>query len=275
MPRYLLTALVLTGLIAGGLARAQAGEKVHVGRRWAAGEQVALNQVDHAAWTSLLTQYVDDAGTVDYAAWKSSTADRGKLQGYLADLSRGRPSPEVPRAAVLAFWINAYNAVTVEGILREYPTSSIRNHTPRLIGYHIWHDLILPVGQGEYSLHQIEHEQLRPLGDPRIHFALVCASKGCPRLARTAYTADDLDRQLDDNAKAFFADPSKFGYDTAAKRLDLSWILSYYTKDFAPDAAGLLRFVARYFPSESARLLASDPAVTVRTLPYDWSLNGR
>jgi hypothetical protein len=111
---------------------------------------------------------------------------------------------------VISRGINAYNAVTVRGILREYPTSSIQNHAAKWLGYNIRKDLLLLVGGQPYSLDQIEHEILRKLDEPRIHFAIVCASRSWPRLGNRAYTAADLENQLDFNTQAFFADPGNF-----------------------------------------------------------------
>ena len=108
------------------------------------------------------------------------------------------------RESQLAFWINAYNAVTIRGILREYPTTSIRSHTPRLFGYHIWKDLKLYVGGKPYSLDQIEYEVLRQMDEPRIHFATVCASISYPNLLNEAYVPGELEIQLAANAKDFF-----------------------------------------------------------------------
>jgi len=117
-----------------------------------------MDDADHLAYDTLLSKYVDRDGYVDYAAWKKSTADRQVLRGYLEHLSRD---------AQLKFWINAYNAVTLEGILQVYPTSSIRNHTAKLFGYNIWKELPLRVGHETYSLDQMEHEILRKMGERR------------------------------------------------------------------------------------------------------------
>ncbi len=172
----------------------------------------------------------------------------------------------------MAFWINAYNAVTVRGILREYPTTSIRNHTAKIFGYNIWKDLLLVVGGRSYSLEDIEHKVLRHMRDPRIHFAIVCASKGCPRLRNEAYTAERLERQLDDNARHFFAQRQNFRYDPARRHFELSSILKWFGRDFGEDDRAVLRAIAPFLP-ESASQVASTGGVTVSYLTYDWSLN--
>jgi len=146
----------------------------------------------------------------------------------------------------------------VKGILREYPTSSIKNHVAKLVGYNIWDDLLLNVGEQNYSLNDIEHKVLRKMGDPRIHFAIVCASISCPPLLNGAYTAENLDAQLTNNAKRFFADPTNFaatsqGATSPHGELKLSKILSWFAGDFGPNQAAQLRAIAQ-LPS-FARLL--------------------
>ena len=249
------------------------GPKVTVGRTVAAAESVSLDQIDHRVWDALLTRYVDDRGNVAYAAWKASAQDVQALDTYLATLSTADPRRQTSKNAVLAFWINAYNAVTVRGILREYPTSSIRNHTAKLIGYNIWKDLLLVVGGQPYSLDQMEHEVLRKLGEPRIHFAIVCASRSCPRLMNRAYTAADLENQLATNTKAFFADPANFRHEAAGRVFRLSSILSWFGDDFGSDQASRLRAIAPYLPTREAYQAALGNAVTVSYLDYDWGLN--
>ncbi len=254
-------------------ATSSAGQKVTVGSAWPANQRISPDEVDHAAWDRLLDKYVDEEGYVDYRAWHKSRADRQALTGYLAGLSRAHPRRKASREAKLAFWINAYNAVTIEGILREYPTDSIRNHTARFVGYNIWKDLLLIVGSEQFSLEQMEHEILRKMGEPRIHFAIVCASIGCPRLLNEAYTAKKLDEQLTSNARHFFADPGKFQADGGNRRIRVSPILDWFAQDFGASQAEQLKAIAAYLPDERARQLANSGQARVQFLDYDWSLN--
>ena len=108
-----------------------AGPTITVGRNVPASQQVPVDKIDHSPWNSLLNKYVDKNGFVDYTTWKASTADQKLLDQYIQHLSAASFPASSTREAKLAFWINAYNAVTVKGILREYPTTSIRNHTER------------------------------------------------------------------------------------------------------------------------------------------------
>lgn len=144
--RLITLAATLTILPAGGNSVCEAGNKVTLGQMVRRDQLVAMDQVDHGAWNTLLRQYVDERGNVAYAQWLKASGDVQALDGYLATLSMADPAVRAGRPAQLAFWINAYNAVTVRGILREYPTSSIRNHTAKLLGYNIWDDLLLTVG---------------------------------------------------------------------------------------------------------------------------------
>ncbi len=264
-------AIILAG--AGFAARHCCAATVNVGRNVPAAQRVPLERIDHAAWNALLKKYVDAQGIVNYAAWKASDADTKALDAYLSELSAASFSTETPPKAKLAFWINAYNATTVKGILREYPTTSIRNHTAKVFGYNIWKDLQITIADRTYSLEQIEHEVLRKMGEPRIHFAIVCASIGCPPLRSEAYTAEKLDGQLTDNGRKFFAQRSKFQFDTQKKTVGLSPILSWFAEDFGDTQAKQLQRIAAYLPGDEAQRLAESGAASVSYLDYDWNLN--
>ena len=236
---------------------------------------VPLDRVDHSTWDRLLQKYVDRDGMVDYATWKASESDRRALKQYLATLAAADANARTTKQGKLAFWINAYNALTVQGILNVYPTSSIRNHTARLIGYNIWDDLLLPVSNQKYSLNQIEHKVLRKLGEPRIHFAIVCASIGCPRLLNEAYMPEKLDSQLADNTRDFFGRKRNFQVDPARRSVRVSSILDWFGKDFGPTPQKALAGLAKYMPDEPTRDLIAGGDFSVSYLAYDWSLNKR
>ncbi len=234
---------------------------------------VPLDRVDHATWDRLLQKYVDRDGMVDYAAWKASESDLAALKQYLATLSAADANARTTKQGKLAFWINAYNALTVQGILDVYPTSSIRNHTAKLVGYNIWDDLLLPVGDNKYSLNQMEHEILRKLGEPRVHFAIVCASVGCPRLLNEAYTPERLKSQLTDNTGDFFARRRNFQVDPGGRKVRVSSILDWFGEDFGPTPQKGLAGLAQYMPDEASRRLVASQGFSVSYLNYDWSLN--
>ncbi len=271
LSRFFSLGLVLAAALPWGTV--WAGSDVVIGSSVPADRRVSFDQIDHAEWDALLRKYCDAKGMVDYVAWHRTGPDRQRLETYLARLSAADPKRTAAGAAKMAFWINAYNAVTIHGILREYPTTSIRNHTAKIFGYNIWDDLLLPVGDRTYSLNQMEHDVLRKMGDPRIHFAIVCASIGCPPLLNGAYLPQELDKQLTTNAKRFFADREKFRYDAAKKTMQLSPILKWFAEDFGADRAAQLRTIGPFLPDQSARALAASGEASVSYLDYDWSLN--
>ena len=207
---------------------------------------------------------------MDYKAWKQR--DLPALENYLAGISKTDPAKLGSREERIAFWINTYNALTIQGIIEFYPLKSIKDKVSRLFGYNIWDDYKITIAGEEYSLNRIEHKVLRPMGEPRIHFALVCASISCPELRREAFTGKDLDTQLAEEAKDFLDDPSRNRIDVAKGKVQLSKIFSWFEKDFGGSDEKVLRFIAPYRPEEErARLEAGD--LDVDYLEYDWGLN--
>ncbi|NQV26499.1 MAG: DUF547 domain-containing protein [Rhodopirellula sp.] len=246
--------------------------KPPVGQRWPQSQLVAIDKIDHGPLNTLLAKYVDEDGYVNYAGWQRSQTDRQALLAYLSSLGKANPQLRCSKEARLAFWINAYNALTIEGILQEYPTTSIRNHTAKLFGYNIWKELPLIVGSSQHSLEHIEHEILRKMGEPRIHFAIVCASIGCPRLRNEAYVADRLEKQLADNARDFFSRPGNFRYDANQRTMQVSAILNWFAADFGDTQVEQFTRVKQYLPP-AAQQLAVSPRTQLSYLDYNWSIN--
>lgn len=271
--RFLTSSLVLvaTAMIVALPTAASAGSKIEVGRRCAESDRPSLAEVNHAEFDALLQKYVDDHGMVSYATWKSNPDDLKALQAYLARMGCVNLHKAASREAKLAYFINVYNALTLQGILREYPTTSIRNHTAKFGGYNIWKDLVVWIDNRLYSLDDIEHNVLRKLGEPKIHLAIVCASKGCPQLANRAYSADHLDKQLTANGKRFFATPANFKADVRSKTVSISQLFEWYGTDFAPDSVDQLRVLQPMLPVD----VSNWSGTRVRYLNYDWSLNDR
>jgi hypothetical protein len=248
--------------------------KVVIGGPAADVPRLALDQVDHGAFDLLLGNYVDDRGLVAYRRWKASSDDMRSLDEYLASLGAVDLHAPASRSAQLAYWINAYNALTIKGILREYPTSSIRKHTAIVGAYNMWRDLLLPIDDREYSLDDIEHDFLRgQLREPRIHFALVCAAKGCPPLRNRAFNATDLDDQLADNALRFFAQPTSFRADAGQRTIYISELFDWYGGDFAATPVEQIRLLRPYFPAKDTLSWIDEPNLTIKYLDYDWALN--
>lgn len=260
-------------LVLAGVALALHLTRDHIDVAAAGGERVRLDRVDHAPFDALLQKYVDDQGLVAYRRWHDDAADRQALQSYLGRLGAVDLQAEVPRDVRLAYWINAYNALTLEFILRKYPLGSIKEYESFVPGkFRVWRDVRLEVDGKPYSLDDIEHGILRKMGEPRIHFALVCASRGCPPLRNRAYAAAGLDAQLADNARRFFARPGNFAVDADDHAVRLSQLLGWYGGDFADKPADRVRALRDYFPQKPDWLGAPDLLVSF-DLKYDWSLN--
>ena len=275
--RGIIAVLVITGVTAAVMVAnsgdAVAASTVYVGQKVSSNSQVSMDQIDHSSWDALLKKYVDQDGYVNYKKWHTSLSDQKALTAYLNQLSKANPHRSVSKDAKLAFWINAYNAVTVHGILREYPTSSIRNHTAKVFGYNIWKNLQLVVGGRAFSLEDIEHQNLRKMNEPRIHFAIVCASVGCPRLLNQAYTTNQVQKQLDINAKDFFSRSQNYRFDQQNKQFQLSSILSWFGTDFGANQAAQLKTIAPWLPNQAAQNAALQNSVGIRFLDYNWDLN--
>lgn len=224
----------------------------------------------HASFTRLLERFVDTRGDVDYVSLQSQ-AD-SLLAPYLTQLATANLKP-LSRDARLALWINAYNAYTLKLIVDHYPVRSIRaidgpapDKTPfqRPVGR---------VADTMRTLDEIEHEIIRERFDePRIHFALVCAAKSCPRLRREAYTAARLDAQLDEQARRFLHDKRKNQIPAGDGTIALSRILKWYGSDFGPTPAAVQRALAPYFGG-TVRDSLERGAYDVRYRSYDWTLN--
>lgn len=169
----------------------------------------------------------------------------------------------------MAYWINAYNAVTLEGILAVYPTDSIRKHTDKN-SYDIWKHLKFISGDQQISLNDIEHKVLRKMNEPRIHFAIVCASIGCPRLLNEAYVPQKLEQQLATNSTDFFSRSRNLQFDQASNQLKLSSIMQWFGSDFGPDSGSQIQAVKKYFPASVQNSIGRGN-VSVSHLEYDWN----
>jgi hypothetical protein len=224
--------------------------------------------VSHQLWDQLLQKHVTDAGDVDYRGF---IRDSLQLNQYLQLLSTNPPneknwSPDEQ----LAYWINAYNAYTIQLIIRHYPVVSIRDIGSKIQIPFVnspWDIKFISIGNHVYDLNNIEHGIIRERFDePRIHFALVCAARSCPRLLNRAYTASGLDEQLSAQGRNFLNDPAKNRI--AADRVEISKLFDWYKGDFTKKGS-LIDFLNR-FSSEKI-----NPKAQIKYLDYDWTLNSQ
>lgn len=233
---------------------------------------LAAGEPDHSLWDRVLQKHVNAIGEVDYAALKS---DRAKLDAYLGQLAAVSPDSDPERFAgrdeQLAYWINAYNALTVGAVVDLYPIASVRK-ADDFFGRRSHR-----AGGRLLSLRDIEHKILRErLDEPRIHFVIVCASVSCPMLERRAFFAGDLEQRLEVASRRFLNEKRNVTVDLARKRLTLNKILDWYADDFHPESPdGSVRgYIVRY-ADEPLResLIALGPKAKPRHHDYDWSLN--
>ena len=229
-------------------------------------QALALDQ-SHSTWDEIVSKRVK-GDSFDYAGLKK---DREPLDGYLGDLAKVKSSEygKWSESEKLAFLINLYNAATVRLIVDHYPVKSIRD-----IGGKEgpWKEPVVSVFGKKVTLDHVEHEMIRAkFAEPRIHFAVNCASVGCPPLRNEAFTGAKLERQLSDQTKDFLTDRDVNRL--KGKTLTLSPLFDWFKGDFAKSAGSVEKYVAPYFPeSERKRILAG---VTLKFGEYDWSLNGR
>ncbi len=269
---------ILAGLLL-SLAAGAAAAKLFVpdSEAWAIWEQsdeASAIAVDHSVWQELLIEYLiteteDGIYRFDYAAVTDSDAQR--LKNYLAGLARIEP-PALARAEQKAYWINLYNALTVQVVLENYPVKSIRKIYGGLFNTGPWDESLIEVAGQTLTLNDIEHRILRPVWrDPRIHYGVNCASLGCPNLAAQAYTGANVDALLDDAARAFINHSRAVSFD--GDRLMLSSIYDWFDIDFGKNRAERLKHLQEFAAPELARRL-EDYDGRIR-YDYDWRLNER
>lgn len=231
---------------------------------------------DHTPWARLLETYLrEGAGGApnrfDYGALKAAPADRAALKAYIEALAQAGPDA-LNRDEAFAFWVNLYNALTVDVVVRHYPVASIRDIdiSPGLFSNGPWGKKLLSVAGRELSLDDIEHGILRAdFDDRRVHYAVNCASVGCPDLAPAPYTAVELDAMLDRAARAYVNSPR--GAHAEKGRLTASSIFKWYMKDFGGTEEGVLDEIRLYAGPELSRKL--ETVTGVAAYDYDWSLN--
>ncbi len=209
----------------------------------------------HSIWGDLLKRFVDDSGNVDYAGFKK---DIGELDEYLKLLAKNPPTNHWTKNDKLAYYINLYNAATVKLIVDHYPLKRIKDIPNR------WKKKWIKVGNEVTSLNNIEHEVLRKMNEPRIHFAINCASYSCPKLLNVAFTPQSMERLLSKTTVDFVNDKSRNRFDN--EKAQLSKIFKWYKGDFTENVP-LLEYINQYLENPVSK------KAKVEYLDYDWSLN--
>lgn len=227
--------------------------------------------VSHEAWGELLADYVttapDGINRVDYAALKESGSDRDALNTYIgqyADLDM----QSLSRNEQFAAWVNLYNAVTVRYIVNKYPVSTIKpwySAGP-------WKDIEVTADGEQVTLHEIEHEILRKQwpDDPRLHYAINCASIGCPNLRLEPWRAEGLDDTLDEAARNYVNHPR--GVSPQSRGLQVSSIYKWFEDDFGGSEDAVIEHLLTYADDDLAGRIRNK--ADIRDYEYDWSLNG-
>ncbi|MGI9306903.1 MAG: DUF547 domain-containing protein [Gammaproteobacteria bacterium] len=261
---------ILFAVLMFACAAAQGAPKAELWAFWDAHADAA--GVSHDAWDSFLARYVSPGGgvaRVDYGA--VSDADKAALDGYIKTLADASPRA-FSRDAQLAYWINLYNALTVKTVLDNYPVSSIKKISSGFLPTGPWDDKLVSAEGKELSLNDIEHRILRPIWkDARLHYAVNCASIGCPNLAARAWTAENAEEMLDAAAAAFINHPR--GAEVRGGELHVSSIYAWFAEDFGGEDAAIIAHLKQYAaPELRARL---DGISNIAGDDYDWSLNGK
>ena len=240
----------------------------------------------HELFDQVLRKYVNDEGKVNYS---QLLKDRKELEEYYALIATYSPDshPQLftTENSKLSYWINAYNASAIRGVLQYYPIKSVKDvplptllfFAPKLSAFFIFNRHTF--GSVETNLYYVENKVVRKrFKDPRFHFALNCASAGCPTLPNEAFIPETLDAQLERETRKFFSQSRNLTIDENSKTIYLSSILKWYEDDFttsltAEDSeATILTFVRKYAPTEALESL-SDSTYSIRYFDYDWTLN--
>ena len=226
---------------------------------------------DHGQFDQILKAYVDDRGKVDY----HGIAKDPRFKNYMEVLKSAHPE-EMTKNGRLAFWINAYNAVTIDKVIKWKPKKSVRETA--IPG--VWTSTRFfttrqhIVAGRKLSQDDIEHEILRKqLKDPRIHFAIVCASSSCPKLARFAFTEQDVQHQLELETRLYINSERGTRIDAAENTLYLSKIFDWFAGDFEDSSGSVLAFIKPFLNEDAMAFLDRNPKIGY--IRYNWSLNAK
>ena len=224
----------------------------------------AFANIDHTPWDTLLKHHVDEQGRVAYRNLKEK--DLATFKGYLETLATAKLDG-LSINEEKALWINAYNAAIINGVLEGYSAEGIIGRKQ----FFSWYTL--KVAGKDRTPDEIEHQILRPkFNDPRIHFAIVCASGSCPKLRAEAFVAERLDEQLDDATRRFINDPSR--NQITPDQLAVSKIFQWFAEDFVKQAGSVADFIHGFVDSDKQAVLKNH-GDALDYLDYDWTLNAQ
>jgi hypothetical protein len=232
---------------------------------------VSAATFDHAPFDRILSRYVDDKGQVDYNGIAGDTI----FKTYMKSLQAAKPET-MSRDGRLAFWINAYNAVVIDKVIRWKPRKSVRETLiPGLwTSTKFFTSREHTVAGRRVSPDDIEHEILRKqIQEPRIHFAIVCASSSCPPLPQFAYTAENVQTKLEEETRGYINSERGTRIDAATNTLYLSKIFDWFPGDFESKSGSVLGFIKPYLTRRTLQFLEKNPKISY--LDYDWALNGQ
>lgn len=211
---------------------------------------------DYKNYTVLLTKYVSEKGNVNYSLLKQN---ENELNAVVDEFAKTLPKKSWSRNEILAYYINSYNLHTLKKVIDNYPTKSIKNIK------NAWDDNFIKLGNKNISLTYIEHSILRKMKEPRIHFAINCASFSCPRLWNRPFLPETLDSQLENATKEFVNDSSK--NIITEKEVKISEIFNWFSGDFKEKGKNIIDYLNKYSKNKI------DSSAKIRYLDYNWSLN--
>lgn len=223
--------------------------------------------VSHEKWDQLLKKYVTAQGVVNYEGFLK---EKKQVDAYLEYLNKNPPQANWANNEKLAFWINTYNAATIKLIIDNYPVQSIQDLQPTFkipFIHDVWHKEFFQIGNEDRSLDEVEHGILREeFDEPRIHFAVNCASISCPKLRNEAYVANKLDEQLNAQAR-YFVNTDRYNQ-ISANQIKVSRIFKWFSGDFTQNGS-LIDFLNKYSD------IKINKEAEIDYLEYNWNLNNK
>jgi hypothetical protein len=270
--------LLIAVVVIGAMSPVNAAPEADLWPDWQAHDPQSTVEIDHAEWQAVLDRYVivQEPGVTSFD-YQAALEDDGAamITGYV-DAMTGVAVDQLNRDQQFAYWVNLYNALTVKVVLDHYPVESIRDIdiSPGLFSSGPWGKKLITVEGRTLSLDDIEHRILRPIWrDARIHYAVNCASIGCPALLPEAFDADKLEAQLDQAARDFINHPR-----AVTQAPDGAFVLSslydWYRDDFGKRDAEFITHLRTFAAPELAAALADMTELDIARYVYDWSLNG-